>query len=160
MGRGRARPSFMDGARNQKKHPDPAKDPGVVANAGAFAGFLPARLAALTATAATRAEAAATATAARRHRARLVNRQAAPAVLVLVQFVDGALRAFRIAHLDEGESTRLPRRAVANEIDGAHRAHGFEQRLEIGLGSLIGKVTDVKLGAHALLLHRNGCERL
>src|SRR5688572_23380646 len=81
--------------------------------------FLPARFAALTATAATGAEAATTATAARRHRPRLVDRQAAAAVLVLVQFVDGALRAFRIAHLDEGEAACLAGGAVANEIDGA-----------------------------------------
>src|SRR5512132_2134091 len=105
---------------------------------------LPARLTPLTAA----AESAAAAARTRGHRTRLVDREAAPAHLVLVQLADRAARAFLVVHFDERESARLAGRPVANDIDGTDLTGRLEQRLQIGLGDFVRQVADVQLGAH------------
>jgi CRP-like cAMP-binding protein len=85
---------------------------------------------------------------ARGHRFRFVDSETATAELVLVEFRDGAPRAFDIAHLDEGKSPRLASRPIPNEVDGAHLTSGREQGLQIGFGRFVRQVADVQLRIH------------
>src|SRR5580765_6236333 len=79
---------------------------------------------------------------ARGHRLRFVDGQVSTTVLVPVEFIDGALSAFSIAHLHKRKPTRLASRSIANDVDGAHLTGGREQRLKIGFGRFVRQVAD------------------
>src|SRR5688572_19556074 len=111
---------------------------------------LPARFAALT------ASAGAAAVTARRHRPGFVDGQVTAAVLVTVQLSDRPPCAIRIAHFHERESARLTGGAVANDRHGAHRAGALEQRLQVRLAGFVRQVSDIQLRTHELLLHPEG----
>jgi hypothetical protein len=96
---------------------------------------LPARLAALRATAAELA--------ARLHRFRLIDGQASPTVLMLVELVDRLSGALDIAHFDKRESTRLSSGTIADDIDARNLSGRLEQRLQIGFGRFVGEITYV-----------------
>src|SRR5688572_32428148 len=67
---------------------------------------------------------------------------------MLVEFGDRLACAFGIAHFNKRESTWLAGGAIADDIDARDRSGCLEQRLQIGFGRFVGKITDVQLGAH------------
>src|SRR5512134_2537114 len=97
---------------------------------------LPARLAPLTAAAAGRA--------ARRHWLRLVHGEAASTVLMSVELADRLARALGIAHFNERKSTRLAGGTVADDIDAGDLPGRLEQRLQIGFGGFVRKISHVQ----------------
>src|SRR5438093_7731686 len=99
------------------------------------------------------------AVAARRHRLGLVDFQAAPTVLMVIELADGATRTFGVAHFDECEPARLTRGPIANDADRAHLAGALEQRLQVRFCGFVRKVADVQFGTHELLLHLKGCDK-
>jgi hypothetical protein len=81
-----------------------------------------------------------------------IHHQVSPAEILTVQGVHGLIRVFVIGHFDEGETARLSREPVANQVD----ARGSYTDLRKPLVELIlrrgkRKITDIEL-LHLLLL--------
>src|SRR6185503_6168802 len=93
------------------------------------------------------------------HRPRLVNGEVPSAEFAPVQLRDGATCAVIVVHLDERESSRLPRGTVADNADRGDAAGTLEQGLKIGLAGFVRKIADVKFATHELLLHLEDATR-
>jgi hypothetical protein len=96
--------------------------------------------------AAVSATSAATAAAALCLGTRFIHNEVSPAKILAVQGVDGAVRVFVIGNFDEGETARLPRETITNQID----AGGGDTDLRKPLVELIfrrgkRKITDIEL---------------
>jgi hypothetical protein len=76
---------------------------------------------------------------------------------MLVELADRLPGALGITHFDKRKSTRLAGGAIADDVDAGDLAGRLEQRLQIGFGGFLGKVTHVQLGAHERLLHLGRC---
>jgi hypothetical protein len=50
-------------------------------------------------------------------RPRFIDHEVSPAEILTVQRINGAIRVLVITHFDEGESTRLARKTIADQID-------------------------------------------
>jgi hypothetical protein len=83
-------------------------------------------------------------------RPRLVDRQAAPFELALVERAARGPALGFIGHLDEAEAARLPGRPIADETDGHHLADGREELLELGLAGIERKISYVQSHVHIL----------
>src|SRR5205823_7024576 len=81
-------------------------------------------------------------------RARLVDGQIAPAVLLAVELLDGALAVFLRSHLDEAEAARAARLAVGHDRSGLHFARLAEQLLQVFARGLEIQVADEKSNGH------------
>jgi hypothetical protein len=59
-----------------------------------------------------------------------------------IQLGDGGLGCRRVGHFDEGETARLARVPVGDEIHALHAAVSSESRMQIVLGGLITEISD------------------
>jgi hypothetical protein len=101
--------------------------------------------------AATAAEAAAT----WRHRPGLVHRKRSAAEAVLVQFGDGILRVLVRRHFNEREAPAAAGLAIFRDTHRRHLASLCEQRCEVVLINVIGKVPDIQFVAHDHSAHQS-----
>src|SRR2546425_1931832 len=91
-----------------------------------------------------------TTTRTRRHRLRMVDGEVAAAKRLLVQLGNRRVRLGRAAHLHEGETAGLARRAITYHVYRRHLVGFLKQRLKVGFGGFVREIPNVQLRAHIL----------
>jgi len=94
---------------------------------------------------------AATATATILTRLRLVDRQAAASMFLVVEGVDGRKGIGVGRHLDEAEATTPTSLAILDHLSASYLTKWREQLFQVGIRDREGKIADVQLLAHLRL---------
>src|SRR5437588_5453571 len=84
-----------------------------------------------------------------RSRASFIDCQRSPVDLLPVEGSDRRLSLFATVHLDKAKAFRAAGIPIHDDLGRLHRAVRRKQTLQIGVGHLIGQVSDVQLLSHA-----------